>query len=102
MNVRARMRDSERDENRHKADEVAPRSGCGQEPPRRRQRRAVLPARDGLLLPERVGQLWAPDPGTNRTAATTRLRRHSGRRHARGFTGGVTEAAARAGEAPGG
>lgn len=59
MRARTRARETERMRagTRHEADEVAPFSGCGQEPPRRRQGRAVLPTRDELLLPERVGQL---------------------------------------------
>lgn len=59
MRARTRARETERMRagTRHEADEVAPFGGCGQEPPRRRQGRAVLPTRDELLLPERVGQL---------------------------------------------
>lgn len=59
MRARTRARETERMRagTWHEADEVAPFSGCGQEPPRRRQGRAVLPTRDELLLPERVGQL---------------------------------------------
>lgn len=59
VRARTRARETERMRagTRHKADEVALFSGCGQEPPRWRQGRTVLPTRDELLLPERVRQL---------------------------------------------
>lgn len=61
MRERERRKDREakktRTGSRHNAEEAAPRSGGGLDPPKGRQGRAVLPAWDELRLPERVEQL---------------------------------------------